>query len=114
MLLADSQIPASWHLGAIVRPTWRCAEIRFWEFETIWNRVDSFRKSRFPFLAAKDVERYLALEFPHHHFPPDFASVIHSKTEGSPLFMADLVRYLRDTGGIVEVDGTWATCSRSA
>ena len=27
---------------------------------------------------------------------------IHAKTEGSPLFMADLVRYLRDSGGIVE------------
>ena len=33
--------------------------------------------------------------------------MIHAKTEGSPLFMADLVRYLRDSGGIVEEDGTW-------
>ena len=30
---------------------------------------------------------------------------IHAKTEGSPLFMADLVRYLRDSGGIVEQNG---------
>ena len=34
-------------------------------------------------------------------------TVIHAKTEGSPLFMADLVRYLRDTGGIAQQDGTW-------
>ncbi len=60
------------------------------------------------FLEPKDVERYLALEFPGHAFPSDFASVIHAKTEGSPLFMADLVRYLRDTGGIVEENGGWA------
>ena len=60
------------------------------------------------FLELKDVERYLALEFPGHAFPSDFASVIHAKTEGSPLFMADLVRYLRDTGGIVEKSGGWA------
>ena len=60
------------------------------------------------FLEPKDVERYLALEFPGHEFPKDFASLIHAKTEGSPLFMADLVRYLRDTGGIVEVNGRWA------
>jgi predicted ATPase/predicted Ser/Thr protein kinase len=60
------------------------------------------------FLEPKDVERYLALQFPGHEFPIDFASVIHAKTEGSPLFMADLVRYLRDTGGIVEKNGRWA------
>ena len=56
---------------------------------------------------AADVERYLALEFPEHRFPPEFAALIHAKTEGSPLFMADLVRYLRDSGSIVEAGGTW-------
>ena len=61
-----------------------------------------------PFLTVEDVERYLELEFPGHGFPSDFASVIHAKTEGSPLFMADLVRYLHDTGGIVDEDGKWA------
>ena len=59
------------------------------------------------FLDPNDVERYLALQFPGHGFPDSFASVIHAKTEGSPLFMADLVRYLRDTGGIVEENGAW-------
>lgn len=57
------------------------------------------------FLSEKDVQRYLALEYPGNQFPAEFASVIHAKTEGSPLFMADLVRYLRDTGGIVEENG---------
>jgi predicted Ser/Thr protein kinase len=60
-----------------------------------------------PFLELKDVERYLILQFPINAFPSDFASEIHAKTEGSPLFMADLVRYLHDQGGIVEVDGKW-------
>ena len=60
------------------------------------------------FLTAGDVERYLALEFPQHHLPPAFAAVIHGRTEGSPLFMADLVRYLRDSGSIAERDGRWA------
>jgi tetratricopeptide (TPR) repeat protein len=59
------------------------------------------------FLAAADVDRYLALQFPEHRFPPDFAAMIHAKTEGSPLFMADLVRYLKDAGGIVEDNGAW-------
>src|SRR5262249_23990949 len=48
------------------------------------------------FLTLEDVERYLALEFPNHQFPKQFATLIYTKTEGSPLFMADVVRYLRD------------------
>ncbi len=59
------------------------------------------------FLSLADVERYLALEFPEHRLPPAFATLIHGRTEGSPLFMADLVRYLRDSGGIVEDGGSW-------
>jgi predicted ATPase len=59
------------------------------------------------FLEQKDVERYLALQFPGHSLPDDLATTIHERTGGSPLFMADLVRYLRDTGGIVEQHGTW-------
>ena len=62
---------------------------------------------RLPFLEAADVVRYLALEFPGHDLPAGFAALIHEKTEGNPLFMADLVRYLRDSGAIVEEQGTW-------
>src|SRR4029434_4546437 len=58
-------------------------------------------------LAFEDVERFLALEFPRHGFPKEFASLIYSKTEGSPLFMADVVRYLRDREVIGEEGGRW-------
>jgi predicted ATPase len=64
------------------------------------------------FLEAADVARYLDQQFPGHAFPAEFAASVHARTEGSPLFMADLVRYLRDTGGIVE-DGTTWTVTRS-
>ncbi len=66
-----------------------------------------FEEIELRFLAPEDIERYLALQFPANRFPPDFAAAVHAKTEGSPLFMADLVRYLRDTGAIVEERGTW-------
>ena len=59
------------------------------------------------FLEPRDVERYLAVAFPQHQFPPSLAELIHAKTEGGPLFMADVVRYLRDSGSIVEQDGSW-------
>jgi tRNA A-37 threonylcarbamoyl transferase component Bud32/tetratricopeptide (TPR) repeat protein len=61
------------------------------------------------FLTPAEVELYLARDFPEHRFPPEFASLIHAKTEGSPLFMVDLIRYLRHRGVIVEKDpGRWA------
>jgi predicted ATPase len=66
-----------------------------------------FEEIALGFLEPADVDRYLALQFPEHRFPPDFAAMIHAKTEGSPLFMADLVRYLKDAGGIVEENGAW-------
>ncbi len=59
------------------------------------------------FLTEAEIADYLALEFPRHAFPPDFARLIHAKTEGSPLFMADLVRYLRDRNVIAQTSGSW-------
>jgi len=63
------------------------------------------------FLSADDVDRYLSLAFPLHQFPPQFATLVHSKTEGSPLFMSDLVRYLRDRGVIAQQHGVWVLAS---
>ena len=59
------------------------------------------------FLSRDEVARYLSLRWPVNSFPPGFIDEIYSRTEGSPLFMADLVRYLADTGTIGEVDGLW-------
>src|SRR5690606_6310165 len=54
------------------------------------------------FLDLRDVERYLNLQFPQHRFPPSLAALVLQKTDGSPLFMADVVRYLRDSGTLAE------------
>ena len=47
------------------------------------------------FLDEAAVERYIALQFPEHAFPSGFAALIHERTEGNPLFMADVLRDLR-------------------
>jgi predicted ATPase len=60
------------------------------------------------FLEAHDAESYLELEFPGHRFPPDFARAIHAKTEGSPLFMVNVIRYLRDRNVIAQSEGSWS------
>ena len=59
------------------------------------------------FLSREDVGAYLALEFPEHRFPPELPALIHARTEGSPLFMVDLVRYLRDRNVIAQDAGRW-------
>jgi len=58
-----------------------------------------------PFLERADVERYLALEFPGHDFPPAFAALVHTKTEGSPLFMVDMLADLRERSVIRRAPG---------
>ena len=59
------------------------------------------------YLSESAIERYLALQFPEHAFPPAFASLIHERTEGNPLFMADVLRDLRRRQIIQESDGRW-------
>ncbi len=62
------------------------------------------REVEVDFLAEGDVERYIELEFPQNCFPREFGEVIHARTEGNPLFMVDLLRYLCDRKVIVKTD----------
>jgi predicted ATPase len=65
------------------------------------------RELALEFLTRDDLDRYLALEFPGHEFPEEFAALVYGRTEGSPLFMADLVRYLRDRQVLTQEQGRW-------
>ena len=65
------------------------------------------RELALEFLTRPDLDRYLALEFPGHCFPEEFAALVHARTEGSPLFMADLLRYLRDRQVLTLEQGRW-------
>ena len=99
-------------MRVLVLTTYRPAEMALAQhpFLGIANNLRSrglFEEIALGFLSSADVDRYLALEFPEHRLPPDFSALVHAKTEGSPLFMADLVRYLRDSGRIVNDSGTW-------
>jgi serine/threonine protein kinase/tetratricopeptide (TPR) repeat protein len=90
-------------------------------------RASALRQARHPFLSLKldllthglcreitpsdlseaAIERYIALQFPQHSFPPGFAGLIHDRTEGNPLFMADVLRELRRRQVIQQQDGRW-------
>jgi len=36
------------------------------------------------FLSRQEIAEYLALEYPEHCFPANFADLIHARTDGSP------------------------------
>jgi predicted ATPase len=59
-------------------------------------------------LNESDVRAYVDLQFPNNDFVVDFAKLVYSKTDGHPLFMSDIVRYLHDRGVIVEQRGRWS------
>jgi predicted ATPase len=65
------------------------------------------REVALPFLSRDDVVDYLEVAFARHQFPEELAGVLHARTEGNPLFMVDVLRYLRDRGVIVEEHGVW-------
>jgi serine/threonine protein kinase/predicted ATPase len=53
------------------------------------------------------VARYIAVQFPEHAFPSDFARLVHERSEGNPMFMADLLRDLRRRQQVRQKDGRW-------
>jgi tetratricopeptide (TPR) repeat protein len=53
------------------------------------------------------IDRYIALQFPEHAFPTGFAELIHERTEGNPLFMAEVLRDLRRRQVVQQRDGRW-------
>ncbi len=63
------------------------------------------------FLTWDDVRNYVLLEFPENRFPDAFHRVVYEKTEGSPLFMVDLLRYLRDQNVIAQQSAVWVLSS---
>jgi predicted ATPase len=59
------------------------------------------RELRLDFLTLEDVREYVTLTYGSAAFCGPLARFLHAKTEGNPLFMADLARDLRDRGVIV-------------
>jgi tRNA A-37 threonylcarbamoyl transferase component Bud32/tetratricopeptide (TPR) repeat protein len=59
------------------------------------------------FLTENEVRAFLALKFPGSAFPPDLPRMIHSRTEGNPLFVADVAQYLKAKDIIRETSGVW-------
>jgi predicted ATPase len=59
------------------------------------------------FLDETAIDRYVRLQFPDHTFPAELSALIHRRTEGNPLFVADLLRDLRRRQIIKQENGQW-------
>ena len=99
-------------LRLLVVTTYRPAEMQsgknpFVPVQLELQRHGVCRELPLAFLTQGDVESYLALGFPNHQFPGDFAARLHAQTEGNPLFLAALLHHLRDRGLIASRDGCW-------
>ncbi|MBM3725203.1 MAG: hypothetical protein FJW40_07235 [Acidobacteria bacterium] len=60
-----------------------------------------------PLLAAGDVVQFIDLRFPENFFPPEFSAIVWERTEGHPLFLSDLLRFLEDTQAVARDGRGW-------
>jgi len=101
------------HLQLLVVATYRASEMRLTNHPFLPVALDMQSRGicqelPLELLSREDLDRFLALEFPQHQFPEAFAGLLYAKTEGHPLFMTDVVRYLRDKQVIGQLSGQWA------
>ena len=54
------------------------------------------------------VAEYVDATFSPNDFPLDLTALVHEKTEGHPLFAANLLQYLGEQGDLSKVNGRWS------
>jgi len=59
------------------------------------------------FLPEEDVQEYLNRRFSPNDFDPALSRLIHSRTDGNPLFMVTEGEFLKSNGAIAEREGRW-------
>ncbi|MEO8576125.1 MAG: protein kinase [Gemmatimonadales bacterium] len=96
--------------------TYRPAELQLAQHPFLALKLDlqtrgAAREIPLSFFTEEYVERFIADRFPVNHFPAEFAKLVHSRTEGSPLFVEDLLRYLKARGAITKTADGWEISS---
>jgi DNA-binding winged helix-turn-helix (wHTH) protein/predicted ATPase len=94
-------------LGAYRPATVLTGQHPFLSLKLDLGRRGGYQEVPLSFLSVGDVEHYIVMQFPANRFPEEFARVVYERTEGNPLFMTDMLRYLRDRQVLVERDGCW-------
>jgi len=79
----------------------------FWPLKLELQARGLCREVPLELLTRADIEHFIGLEFPVNRFPEIFGQFVHTKTEGNPLFMVDLLRYLRDKAVVISDSFGW-------
>ncbi|MGH9888857.1 MAG: ATP-binding protein, partial [bacterium] len=90
------------------RPTELLGDHPFPPVQLALERRDACRTMELDFLTSEDIDSYVDRQFPSNAFPSAFAGVVHERTEGSPLFMRDMLSFLIDERILIEGDGGWS------
>jgi serine/threonine protein kinase/tetratricopeptide (TPR) repeat protein len=80
-------------------------------FLQLHREMQTHRLSRelpLEFFSVADIREYLDLRFPGHSFPDELAQKLAQRTEGNPLFIADLLRYMQEQEAIMIREGCWS------
>ncbi|MDE3174373.1 MAG: protein kinase [Gemmatimonadota bacterium] len=93
--------------------TYRDAELRaarhpFLQVQQLLQSRGQARELGVALLSEPDVAEYVNRTYPGNEFPPAFARAVHARSEGSPLFVADVLRWLGTQGVIAERAGRWS------
>jgi predicted ATPase len=59
------------------------------------------------FLSLGDIESYITIQYPDNLFPAELARMVYQRTEGNPLFMTEMLRFLREQGTLALRGGRW-------
>ena len=97
---------------ALVIATYRPEELKQTEHSFLDLRLDLQSKGLcrdvpIGFLSAEAVAEYLDRAYQGHRFPARLAKTLHERTEGSPLFLVDVLGYWKDEGVLALRNGAW-------
>jgi tetratricopeptide (TPR) repeat protein len=71
------------------------------------ERRDGCQEVALSLLRLEDIKHYIARRFPGNGFPREFVRLVHQRSEGNPLFMTDMLRFLQARRIVVEQDRQW-------
>lgn len=100
-------------MRALILVSYRAPELRSGNHQFLALQLDLqtrgvCREMALGFFALEEIREYIDVKFSGHRFPDEFARMIHERTEGNPLFVADLLRYLQERNAILLQDaGAW-------
>ena len=99
-------------MRVMILATYRDAELRASEhpFLHVQRELETRGHARavsMSLLSEREVAEFLDRAYAGHDFPSELARAVHARTEGNPLFVADVLRWLGVQGVIAERDGRW-------